>query len=62
MSDRQPAKMSIFHEDGRVVAQLPEFHLIMTPEQARTWARALLTQAAKAEGKEAPQLVMLPSN
>ena len=62
MSDRQPAKMSIYHQDGKVLAQLPEFYLELTPDQARQWATALFTQAAKAEGKEAPQLVMLPSN
>lgn len=63
MSDqRQPAKMGIYEEDGKVLCQLPDFYLELTPEQARKWATHLFIKAAQAEGKEAPQLVMLPSN
>ena len=54
--------MTVGHQDGKVVAQLPEFYLELTPEQARKWAAALFTQAAKAEGREVPQIVMLDSN
>ena len=62
MSDRQRATMTVGHQDGKVVAQLPEFYLELTPEQARKWAAALFTHAAKAEGREVPQIVMLDSN
>jgi hypothetical protein len=61
-ANQYPAKMSVYAEDGAVFAQLPEFHLQLTPDQARKWATALFIKANEAEGLEAPQLVMLNSN
>lgn len=66
MSDLQPneerATVPIFEDDGAVCMQLPGCYVKLTPAQARKMAAALFTKAARAEGLEAPTMVLLPSN